>query len=264
MLTAVKNQLKVNLLSVKYSLMREMLNKTTFLMNIIFMILNNASFIIQWIILFSLRDNIGGYQLKHVLLLWALTSTSYGFSHFFFNSAYKLSDTINTGKLDAFLVQPKSVLLGAITSEVSSSAIGDIIYGYTMLFISGCSLENFFLFTWFSITGCLITTSIAVILGSLGFWFNKSDLIADTGNNLMIQFSTYPDGIFKGIVKIILYTIVPIGLSVYIPISILVKFNLPLFLLVSFVSMGFVIFAFFIFHKGLKKYSSSNLMVARV
>ena len=67
MLTAVKNQLKVNLLSVKYSLMREMLNKTTFLMNIIFMILNNASFIIQWIILFSLRDNIGGYQLKHVL-----------------------------------------------------------------------------------------------------------------------------------------------------------------------------------------------------
>ena len=64
MLTAVKNQLKVNLLSVKYSLMREMLNKTTFLMNIIFMILNNASFIIQWIILFSLRDNIGGYQLK--------------------------------------------------------------------------------------------------------------------------------------------------------------------------------------------------------
>ena len=98
MLTAVKNQLKVNLLSVKYSLMREMLNKTTFLMNIIFMILNNASFIIQWIILFSLRDNIGGYQLKHVLLLWALTSTSYGFSHFFFKSAYKLSDTIRSFK----------------------------------------------------------------------------------------------------------------------------------------------------------------------
>ena len=116
----------------------------------------------------------------------------------------------------------------------------------------------------FPITGCLIITSIAVILGSLGFWFNKSDLIADTGNNLMIQFSTYPDGIFKGIVKVILYTIVPIGLSVYIPISILVKFNLPLFLLVSFVSMAFVIFAFFIFHKGLKRYSSSNLMVARV
>ncbi len=264
MLTAVKNQLKVNLLSVKYSLMREMLNKTTFLMNIIFMILNNASFIIQWIILFSLKDNIGGYQLKQVLLLWALSSTAYGFSHFFFKSAYKLSDTINTGKLDAFLVQPKNVLLGAITSEVSSSAIGDIIYGYTMLFISGCSLENFFLFTWFSITGFLITTSIAVILGSLSFWFNKSDLIADTGNNLMIQFSTYPDGIFKGIVKVILYTIVPIGLSVYIPISILVKFNLPLFLLVSFVSMAFVIFAFFVFHKGLKRYSSSNLMVARV
>lgn len=264
MLTVAKNQIKVNFLSVKYSLMREMLNKTTFLMNIIFMILNNASFIIQWVILFSLKDNIGGYQLKHVLLLWGLTSTIYGFSHFFFKSAYKLSDTINTGKLDTFLVQPKNVLLGAITSEVSSSAIGDIIYGYAMLFISGCTLKGFFLFTWFSITGCFITTSIAIILGSLGFWFNKSDLIADTGNSLMIQFSTYPDGIFKGVVKVLLYTVVPIGLSVYIPISILVKFNLLLFLFVTFVSLIFVFFAFFIFYKGLKKYSSSNLMIARV
>ncbi len=59
MLMAAKNQIRVNLLSIKYSLMREMLNKTTFLMNIIFMIFNNASFIIQWIILFSLKDNIG-------------------------------------------------------------------------------------------------------------------------------------------------------------------------------------------------------------
>ena len=64
MLMAAKNQIRVNLLSIKYSLMREMLNKTTFLMNIIFMIFNNASFIIQWIILFSLKDNIGGYHLK--------------------------------------------------------------------------------------------------------------------------------------------------------------------------------------------------------
>ena len=82
MLTEVKNQLKVNFLSVKYALMREMLNKTTFLMNVIFMILNNACFIVQWIILFSLKDNIGGYGLKQVLLLWGLTSATFGISHF--------------------------------------------------------------------------------------------------------------------------------------------------------------------------------------
>ena len=62
MLTAVKNQIKISFLSVKYALMREMLNKVTFFTNITFMILNNAAFIIQWIVLFALKDK--GYNLK--------------------------------------------------------------------------------------------------------------------------------------------------------------------------------------------------------
>ena len=61
MLMVVKNQLKVTLMSLKYNIMRQMLNKTTFIMSIVFMILNNASFIVQWIILFSLKEEIGGY-----------------------------------------------------------------------------------------------------------------------------------------------------------------------------------------------------------
>ena len=39
MLTEAKNQFKISMLSVKYAIMREMLNKTTFLTNIIFMLL---------------------------------------------------------------------------------------------------------------------------------------------------------------------------------------------------------------------------------
>ena len=55
MLTEAKNQIRVMALSIKYSLMREMLNKVTFVSNIVFMILNNASFIIQWLVLFTLK-----------------------------------------------------------------------------------------------------------------------------------------------------------------------------------------------------------------
>ena len=103
MLTAVKGQLKVLILSIKYAVMREMLNKASFVSNIVFMILNNASFIVQWVILFSIKDAIGGYTLKKVLLLWGLAASTYGFSHFFFKKSYSLSSTINTGKLDSYL-----------------------------------------------------------------------------------------------------------------------------------------------------------------
>ena len=84
MLTEAKNQIKVMMLSVKYNIMRQMVNKVTFITNILFMILNNASFIVQWIILFSLKDEIGGYTLKEVLLLWGLAAGTFGISHILF------------------------------------------------------------------------------------------------------------------------------------------------------------------------------------
>ncbi len=263
MLMEVKNQLKVTLLSVKYALMREMLNKTTFLTNITFMILNNASFIIQWIVLYSIKDNVGGYTLKQVLLLWGLAAGTFGISRFFFKNAFSLSDTINNGKLDSYLVQPKNVLISAITSNVEASAIGDLIYAYIMLVVFGINIPNFIMFTFFSVMGGFVLTAVAVILGSLSFWFNKTDVIADVGNSLSTNFATYPDGIFKGAARIILYTLIPVGLINYLPIKIITEFNVSLLLIVSVIMIGIILLAFLVFYKGLKRYSSSNLMIAK-
>ena len=264
MLTEVKKEIKVLYLTIKYALMREMLNKASFIANIVFMVLNNSMFIIQWVILFSLKDGIGGYNLKDIFLLWGISASTYGFSHFFFKRSYSLSDTINQGKLDAYLVQPKNVLLSSITSDVEPSALGDILYGIIMLIIYGITPIRLLLFIFFTACGGFVLTAVAVIYGSLSFWFKKSDIVTDTANNLMTNFSTYPDGIFKGITKIILYTIIPVGLCTYMPIKLLMSFNIHLFLIVLTGTLLIISLAFILFNRGLKKYSSSNLMVARI
>ena len=264
MLMEVKKEFKIYCLSIKYSLMKEMLNKITFLSNIIFMILNNASFIIEWIILFSLKDNIGGYDLKMVLILWGLASSTFGFSRFFFKNAFYLSETINDGKLDSYLVLPKNVLISVITSNIDISAIGDMLYGYIMLLLYGLNIKTLSLFTLFMITGGLILTSVSVILSSLSFWFGATDTLTDMGNSLMINFATYPDSIFKGLCKILLYTIIPAGLSVYLPIKIITNFNIISFFIVILFTIIIISLAVIIFNKGLKKYSSSNLMIMRI
>ena len=190
MLTEVKNHLKLMFLSTKYAIMREMLNKTTFITNILFMILNNASFLLQWIVLYSIKENVGGYTIKQIILLWGLTAGAYGISHFFFKKAYTLSDTITNGKLDSYLVQPKNILISSITSDVEVSALGDLLYGYIMLFIYGITISNFILYTLFIITGGLILTSITILLSSLSFWFTKTDTIVNVGNSLSMNFNT--------------------------------------------------------------------------
>lgn len=264
MLMAVKNQIKVTLLSIKYATMREMLNKTTFLVNIIFMIINNASFIIQWIILYSLKNDVGGYTFKQVLLLWGIAASVYGLSHFAFQNAFSLSDTITNGKLDAYLVQPKSVLISVITSKIEASAIGDMIYGLIMLFISGVTIPKVLLFILFTICGGTIITAFAIINASLSFWFSKSDMIADTANRLIICFDTYPEGIFKGLAKIMLFTIIPVGFMSYFPVRVMTQFDLNLTLSVMFMTVLSAFLAFWMFYKGLKKYSSSNLMLGKI
>ena len=90
------------------------------------------------------------------------------------------------------------------------------------------------------------------------------DVVADTVNNMMLNFATYPDGIFKGLAKILLYTLIPVGIVNYIPVKIMTEFNLNLFLITIGVTTLLIALAFIIFYKGLKRYSSSNLMVARI
>jgi ABC-2 type transport system permease protein len=264
MLTEVENQLKVIVLSVKYNIMREMTNHVTFVTNILFMMLNNAIFIIQWLLLFRLRDNIGGYKVGDVLVLWGLAASTFGFANIFFRKAFDLPDLIMNGKLDSFLVQPKNVLLGVITSGTSTSAIGDLIYGFVILCVFKFSPINFILFAVLTVTGGVILTSFAVITGSISFWIVKGDILSGNLIGVMINMSTYPDGIFKGIVRLMLYSVIPVGLTVYLPVQLIISFQFKQLLLVLTFTAGIICLAFYLFYKGLRRYSSSNLMSARV
>ena len=141
MLTEVRNQIKVIFLSLKYNIMREMTNKVTFVSNVLFMILNNSSFIIQWVVLFSLKQEIGGYTMKEIILLWGIASGTFGISRIVFSRAFELSELIIEGKLDTFLVQPKNVFLSAITSETKISAIPGGLGGVASIRASRSALD---------------------------------------------------------------------------------------------------------------------------
>ena len=73
-----------------------------------------------------------------------------------------------------------------------------------------------------------------------------------------------PGGIFKGITKWLLFTVIPVGIVEYIPIKILVNFNYTLILINICFTILIVLLAFLIFAKGLRRYSSTNLMNARI
>lgn len=264
MSTAVKNQFRVCLLSIKYNIMKEMLNKVTFLTNIGFMILNNATFIIQWAVLFRLKEDIGGYTMREVMILWGLAASSFGLARILFARAFSLPELIIGGKLDSYLVQPKNVLLCVITSATNTSAIGDFLYGLLVLCLFSFSPGRLFLFLLFTVTAAIIQTSFALLLGSLSFWFVRADAFGGHMLNCLISFSTYPDGIFRGTAKFLLFYVIPVGMAIYRPVHVMVSFDIgEIFAVLGYTAL-LAAAAVFVFYRGLRRYTSSNLMEARL
>ena len=264
MLTVVKNELRIIFLNFKYNLIKQMDNKLSFIMQILFMMVNNGMMLIQWVVIFSLQESIGGYGFKEIALLWALAASTYGVSHFFFANAIELSNLIVSGKLDAFLIQPKNVLINITSSESKPSALGDILYGIVILIFLGVDFKTWLLFILFTITGGIIATALAIIWHSFSFYFKNTEDIALTLSNILICFATYPITIFNQKTKLIFSTIVPIIFMVYIPLDVIIKFSsINIFIVLGF-TLFVIILAFLLFHFGLKKYSSSNLMSARI
>lgn len=264
MSTAVKNQLRVCALSIKYNIMKEMINKVTFLTNVCFMMLNNASILVQWFILFKLREDVGGYTMKEILLLWGLTAASFGLSRILFARAFLLPELIISGKLDSYLVQPKNVLLAVMTSSTNISAVGDFLYGVILLSLCADSIGRIFLLALFILTGTVIFTAFALLLGSLAFWFVRMEILGSQLTMGMVSFATYPDGIFKGASRFLLYFIIPVGMAVYHPVHIAVKFDAGMLATVLGYTLLLAAVAVVVFYRGLRRYSSSSLMEARV
>ena len=262
MLTDVKIQLRVSLLSIKYSTIRAMVNKKSFLFSVLLMILSNASFLVQWIVVLSVSGDVN-LSMKEILLVWGFVAVSFGLANIMFGGAMFIPYYIEDGKLDAYLVQPKSVLLNLLNSHCSMSAFGDLLYGYIVIMIVSPSIKTFIYITLFSIFGSVIYTSFIVILHSLIFFSLNFRELSNTLIRIPLSFATYPESIFKGFVKILLYTVFPVAFIVYLPVRFILTNNILILLAVAFFAFVICILSFIIFNAGLKRYSSTNLMGAR-
>ncbi len=112
--------------------------------------------------------------------------------------------------------------------------------------------------------GALIITAFALLLGSLSFWFVKTEMFGEHMLNATINFGLYPDGIFKGAVKFLLCYVIPTGMMIYKPVRIMTEPDLGGLAVVAGYAFLLLAAAVTVFYRGLKKYSSGNLMSARV
>jgi ABC-2 type transport system permease protein len=233
--------------------------RLAFVMQMIFMLINNLVYFTVWWIFFGRFKEVNGWGIHEIEAMYALSASSFGLFIVLGNGARQIATKIINGELDTFLVQPKSPLLHQVGSLSQPSGWGDLLSACFLLYLSGYGTwQNLPLLLLFATSGALIFLATAVIVNSLAFWLGHIEQLARQTVEFVITFSVYPQTIFPFYFKLFLFTILPAGFISYLPVEIL-KNGTPLWGIgVFFAALVYLTLAHWVFFRGLRQYESGN------
>jgi len=250
---------------VRFNLAAGMEYRASFVTQVLGMVLNNASFIVFWLIMFAQLGDIRGYGFREVMFLWALSAVGYGMAGAFLGNASNLSRTIMLGELDVYLLQPKPVLPSLLASRMSISAWGDMLYGVVLYAVTQpIAAGPIALFLLFSVLFCLGLASVRVFYHSLTFLLGNAEEFAGTASELVIAFCLYPGTVFDGPATLVLHSLVPAALVAWIPIGLFQSFSWGRLAALVGADALVVSAAAGLFRLGLRRYESGNRIGARM
>ena len=90
----------------RLNLMSAMAYRTSFIAQILFMAANNGIFMTFWWIFFQRFENLQGWEMGDVIMLYALGASGFGLAVALFGNATRLSTLIHQGQMDYYLVLP--------------------------------------------------------------------------------------------------------------------------------------------------------------
>ena len=257
-------ELKFALYAIKKNIKNSAELRTSFLMNVVGMVINNISFIIIWISFIGAVGNIGGWQAADIIGLQGFLCISFGIFFSFGGGVRKLPDYVSTGSFDRFMLSPKNLLLRIATSWFNTSSLGDLFFGIICLIIYGflihISLYQILLMFVLIIISTLIFISITTIIFSTSFLFVDPGTITFSFFDLFFTPALFDGGAFQGPMRFVFTFIIPSLLVGTIPVEIVKSTSLKTLAMIAILAIIWFILSIKIFNKIIRKYESSNFI----
>ncbi|KIL40839.1 hypothetical protein SD70_11305 [Gordoniibacillus kamchatkensis] len=238
--------------------------RLSFLLTAGMMVINNVVWIVFWGLYFRRFPVLNGWELRDVMMLWAVAAGGFGVMATLFGNAPRIANLVATGQLDVYLSQPKPVLLHVLISRMSVSAIGDVLFALMIYAAFGDkSVAGIVKFALAMALSTLIFIFFTVISGCLAFWLGNTEGLSFQLFNALLTFTTYPTGIFRGLGKLVLFTVIPAGFISYLPIGLLRQVDVPFLLGAVAVTVLLCLGGVRLFYSGLRRYASGNMISLR-
>lgn len=257
----MRNELDFLFNLIKMNLASAMEYRASFISQVFGMLINNGIYFLFWLIYFDRFQEIQGYQIGQIYLLFAIVAGGYGLAFALCGNANRLSTLIAEGRLDYYLALPRPVLPHILMSHCQISTIGDISFAIVAYLFTGLfTLPDILLFLVACLLVATIMVSFSTVFGSLAFFMGNAQQVAAQANNAIVTFALYPPGLFRGWFRFVLLTIVPAAFVGAIPVELVTTHRLATLAQLGIFAIASAGIATTLFYFGLRRYESGSAL----
>jgi viologen exporter family transport system permease protein len=230
-----------------------------FVMQALFMALNNFTFFVFWWALMGHVTTLRGWSLGDIQVLFGIVAAAVGLTVALAGGVRHLGRFIDDGNLDTLLTQPKSVLVYAIGLRSQPAGFGDLLSGVVFIAWSRqVSWPQIPLVIAAIVASAIVFAACGIVFFSLVFWLGKVESVATQLWDLLITFSLYPEPLFGGTLRLLLFTVLPAGFVGYLPARILHEPSPVNVAILLTGAIAYLCLAVLIFDRGLRRYASGS------
>ena len=260
----MKKEIKFAFYAIKKNIKSSAELRTSFLMNIFGMMLNNTAFIIIWVFMIKTVGSIGGWTSADIFGLQGFVSLSFGLIFSLGAGLREMPRLITFGIFDQFLLSPKSLLVRIATSSFNPSAIGDIFFGVIctsiyLIMIHAQILQVLMAF-FLAIFSTIAFLGITITIQSISFFFTDPDAMTKSVFELFFTPSMFHGGAFQGGTRFVFTFLIPSLIIGSLPVEAVMNLDYSKVILIGLLSIFWFVFSLWLFKKALKKYESANFM----
>jgi ABC-2 type transport system permease protein len=257
-------EIRFTFYSIKKNIQSNAELRTSFLMNIFGMAINNTAFIILWVFFVQSVGVIGGWTAADIVGLQGFTALSYGLVFSMAMGIRKLPDYVASGSFDRYMISPKNLLLRVATSAFNASAVGDTLFGLTCLIIYGflihAGLLQILIMAVLVILAMIVFLGVVIMISSVSFFFMDPVPMTSGLFEMFLTPALFHGGAFQGAMRVIFTFFIPSLLIGALPVEAVKNLSLDKFALIAVIAAIWLTVSILIFNKAIRKYESSNFM----
>ncbi|WP_442601283.1 ABC transporter permease [Paenibacillus sp. KN14-4R] len=258
---------KLYLLLIRASLKSQMQYKFNFLLSTLFAaFVTIAEFLMVALVLMKF-GNIKGWSLQEVAYLYGIIMISKAIYRSFASDVHHLDKYLVSGNFDSILLRPIPVLI-ALMSQNFRILFAELIQGTIVLVLAMKAMMESGQIDWTAIpltivtigSGALILFSIGLATATVGFWTTRIEELQTMTEDAARSAAQYPLELYPKWFKGMLLTLIPVGLTNYVPALAIIRHEYGLWVIgvVPMLSVVIFLIAFAFWRFGITKYQSTG------